>query len=94
MSERRNPFARFSEAAQAAAYPALLIVSVACLAMVVGAIMLLAVMQAAWALALALLSVIAAVGILAEAFDAVFYDTEEPGAGAAVSPRALPEAPA
>jgi len=49
-------------------------------------------MQAAWALALALLSVIAAVAILAEAFDAAFYDAEEPGAGTAVSPRALPEA--
>jgi hypothetical protein len=89
---RRNPFLSFHRAAEAAAYPALLIVSMACLAMIVGAVMLLAVMQTAWAFALALLSLIAAIGIVARAFDAAVYDVEEPAAGRAVSPRPLPHA--
>jgi hypothetical protein len=51
--------------------------------------MLLVVMHAAWAFALALLRGIAGIGILAGAFDAAFYDTEERATGRAVSPRAL-----
>src|SRR5687768_2016242 len=67
---RRNPFLDFHRAAEAAGYPALLIVSMVSLALVVTPVMLLGLTRAGWVLALALLSLIAAVAILAGAVDA------------------------
>ena len=74
----RNPFLEFHRAAEAAGYPALLIVSMVCLALVVVPVALLGLIEAAWVLALALLSVIVAVAILAGAIDAALSDADEP----------------
>lgn len=78
---RGNPFLNFHRSAEAAGYPALLIVSAACLALVVAPIALLALTQATWVLAFALLSLPAAVAILAGEIDAAFSDYGEPAAG-------------
>jgi hypothetical protein len=77
---RGNPLIDFHRAAEAAGYPALLIVSLVCLGLVVVPIALLALTQAMWALALALLMLIAAVAILAVEIDAVISDYGEPAA--------------
>ena len=87
----RNPFLEFHRAAEAAGYPALLIVSMVCLALVVVPVALLGLIEAAWVLALALLSVIVAVAILAGAIDAALSDADEsararPSAEAASTP--------
>jgi hypothetical protein len=74
---RTNPFIRFNRAAEAAGYPALLVVTVVCLALVVAGVALLALIQAAWALAMALLSLVIAVTILAAAMMAAFSDSGE-----------------
>jgi hypothetical protein len=76
-----NPFLNFHRSAEAAGYPALLIVSAVCLALVVVPIALLALTQATWVLAFALLSLVAAVAILAGEIDAAFSDYGEPAAG-------------
>ena len=78
---RGNPFLNFHRAAEAAGYPALLIVSVVCLALVVVPVALLGLTEAGWVLALALLSLVAAVAILAAAIDAAMSDYGEPAAG-------------
>ncbi len=78
---RGNPFLNFHRSAEAAGYPALLIVSAVCLALVVLPIALLALTHAGWVLAFALLSLLAAVAILAGAIDAAFSDYGEPAAG-------------
>ena len=52
---RRNPFLDFQLTAERAGFPALLIVSAVCLALVVVPVALLALTQAPWVLALALL---------------------------------------
>jgi hypothetical protein len=75
---RRNPFLDFHRAAEAAGYPALLIVSMVSLALVVMPVMLLGLTRAGWVLALALLSLIAAVAILAGAVDAALTAVDEP----------------
>jgi hypothetical protein len=74
----RKGFLRFHRAAEAAGYPALLVVTVVALAIIVSAIALLAIMKAAWALALALISLVAAIALMAGAIDAMFSDVEEP----------------
>ena len=74
----RNPFLDFHRAAEAAGYPALLIVSMVCLALVVVPVALLGLTGAGWVLALALLSLVAAVAILAAAVDAAMSDADEP----------------
>lgn len=74
----RNPFLDFHRAAEAAGYPALLIVSVLCLGLVVVPVALLGLTEAGWVLALALLSLVAAVAILAAAIDAAMSDADEP----------------
>jgi hypothetical protein len=77
---RGNPLIDFHRAAEAAGYPALLIVSLVSLGLVVAPIGLLALTQAVWALALALLMLIAAVAILAIEIDAAMSDYGEPPA--------------
>ena len=70
----RNPFLVFHGAAEAAGYPALLLVTMVSLTIMVVSIALLAVTQAAWALALALLSLIVAIALLAGEIDAALRD--------------------
>src|SRR5918998_912027 len=84
---RGNPFLNFHRAAEAAGFPALLIVSVVCLGLVVAAVALLALIPAAWVLALALLSIVVALVVLAGAMDASFSEGNEPPAER-TSPRA------
>ena len=71
-------FLRFHRAAEAAGYPALLIVSMVALAMMVAAIALLAAVQAAWAFVTAILVLIGSLSILARAVEAAFSDGGEP----------------
>jgi hypothetical protein len=91
---RPNPFIRFSRVAEAAGYPALLVETVFALAIVVAAITLLAMMDAAWAFAMAILSLVVAVAIMSAAVMAALSDDEEPAArlGAAGSTSTKPEA--
>jgi hypothetical protein len=78
---RDNPFLNFHRRAEAAGYPALLVVSVVCLSLVVVPVALLGLTRADWVLALALLSLIGAIGVLAGAVDAAMSDYGEPDAG-------------
>jgi hypothetical protein len=77
---RGNPFLNFHRRSEAAGYPALLIVSVVCLALVVTPILLLGLTDAGWVLALALLNLIVAIGILAGAVLAALSDVDESAA--------------
>jgi len=77
---RGNPFLNFHRAAEAAGYPALLIVSAVCLGLVVAAVALLALVPAGWVLALALASMVVALVVLAGAMDASFSEGNEPPA--------------
>ena len=77
---RGNPFLKFHRTAEAAGYPALLIVSVVCLALVVTPILLLGLTDAGWVLALALLNLIVAIGVLAGAVLAALSDVDESAA--------------
>jgi hypothetical protein len=88
---RGNPFLYFQRAAEARGYPALLIVSVLCLALVVAPVALLGLTRAVWVLALALLSVIVALAILAGAMDAAFSDRDGPGPRRAAMGAAAPD---
>lgn len=81
LAMRGNPLRNFHRAAEAAGYPALLIVSALCLGLVVAPVALLGLTEAGWGLALALLSLIAAVAILAGAINAALSDYDEPPAG-------------
>jgi hypothetical protein len=74
----KNPLLRFHHAAESAGYPALLIASVVCLGLVVAPVGLLALTRSAWVLALALLSLIGAVALLAGVIAASFADYDEP----------------
>jgi hypothetical protein len=76
-SMRGNPFLNFHRAAEAAGYPALLIVSALCLGLVVVSVALLSLTQAVWTLVLALLSMTAAVAVLLGAMAAAFSDYGE-----------------
>jgi hypothetical protein len=78
---RGNPFLNFHRTAEAAGYPALLIVSVVCLALVVTPVLLLGLTDAGWVLALALLNLIVAIGVLAGEVLAALSDYDEPAAG-------------
>jgi Na+/alanine symporter len=62
---RGNPFLNFHRTAEARGYPALLIVSVVCLALVVTPVLLLSLTDAGWVLALALLNLVVAIAVLA-----------------------------
>jgi hypothetical protein len=74
---RRNPFLDFQLRAERAGYPALLFVSLLCLALVVLPVALLALTQAVWVLVLALVNLSGAIAILAAAIDASFADRGE-----------------
>jgi hypothetical protein len=80
LAMRGNPLLNFHRTAEAAGYPALLIVSAFCLGLVVAPVVLLGLTEAGWVLALALLSLIAAVAILGGAIDAAMSDYDEPAA--------------
>ena len=85
---RRNPFLEFQLTAERAGYPALLIVSLLCLALVVVPVALLALTQAVWVLVLAILSLGGAIAILAAGFGAALADH---GEADLEPPRAAPE---
>ena len=87
---RGNPLIDFHRAAEAAGYPALLIVSLVCLGLVVAPVALLALTQATWTLALALLTLIAAIVILASEIDAAMSDYGESAAGRTGASTAAP----
>jgi hypothetical protein len=75
---RRDPFLDFQLTAERAGYPALLIVSLLCLALVVVPVALLALTEAVWVLMVALLSMFGAVAILSAGIAAAFADRGEP----------------
>jgi len=75
---RSNPFLDFHRTAEAAGYPAMLIVSMVALAVVVLPVMLLALTRGVWALVLAVLSIFAALSLLAGAFEAAVADADDP----------------
>jgi hypothetical protein len=76
---RRHPFLDFHRTAEAAGYPALLIVSLFALGLVVTPVLLLALTRAGWTLVLALLGIVAALALLAGEVWAAFADADEPG---------------
>jgi hypothetical protein len=73
-----DPFLDFHRTAESAGYPAMLIVSVFALGLVVAPVALLALTKAVWVLVIALLSIFAALGLLAGAFGAALADGDEP----------------
>ena len=75
---RSDPFLDFHRTAEAAGYPAMLVVSMVALAVVVLPVMLLALTGGVWALVLAVLSIFAALGLLAGAFAAAVADADDP----------------
>ena len=75
---RPSHFFRFHRAAEAAGYPAMLIVSAWALAVVVALVGLLALTRAGWTLALAVLSIPAALALVAGSINAAFADGEYP----------------
>jgi uncharacterized protein (DUF983 family) len=75
---RSDPFLDFHRTAEAAGYPAMLVVSMVALAVVVLPLMLLALTRGVWALVLAVLSIFAALGLLAGAFEAAVADADDP----------------
>jgi|SRR5215211_2513685 len=77
LTMRSDPFLDFQMTAERAGYPALLIVSSVCLALVVVPVALLALTQAAWVLAVALLSLFGALAILMAGIWAAFADRGE-----------------
>jgi hypothetical protein len=87
---RRSPYLNFHRAAEAAGYPALLIISSLGLGLVVASVAVLGVTLAGWALALALPSLIVALAVLAGAIDAASSDVDE-SAGARAGGAAAPE---
>jgi hypothetical protein len=74
---RRDPFLDFQRTAERAGYPALLLVSLLCLALVVVPVVLLALTQSMWVLVLALLGLSGAIAILSAAIGASFADGGE-----------------
>jgi hypothetical protein len=86
---RRNPFLDFQVTAERAGYPALLFVSLLCLALVLVPVALLALTRAVWVLGLAMVSLSAAIAILAGGIAASLADRGEAAPGG----RARPEGP-
>jgi hypothetical protein len=77
-SMQSDPFLDFHRTAEAGGYPAMLVVSVFALALVVAPVALLALTQAVWVLVLAVLSIFAALCLLAGAFGAALADADDP----------------
>jgi hypothetical protein len=89
---RGNPILNSLRTAEAAGYPALLIVSALCLGLVVGPVALLGLTDAGWVLGLALLYLIVAVVVLSVAVGAALSEGDEPDAeGQAPASRASDE---
>jgi fatty acid desaturase len=87
----RNPFTHFQRAAEAGGYPALLLVTMASLAIMVNAVVLLALMQSGWAFAVSMLSLIAALALLWGGIDAAFSESDGAGDGKAIRAPAAAE---
>ena len=89
---RGNPILNSLRTAEAAGYPALLIVSAVCLGLVVGPVALLGLTDAGWVLGLALLYLIVAIVVLSVAVGAALSEGDEPDAeGQAPGSRASDE---
>jgi hypothetical protein len=89
---RGNPILNSLRTAEAAGYPALLIVSAVCLGLVVGPVTLLGLTDAGWVLVLAVLYLIVAIVVLSVAVGAALSDGDEPDAeGQAPGSRASDE---
>jgi hypothetical protein len=73
----RRPFLDFQVRAERAGYPALLLVSLLCLAIVVVPFLLLALIEATWILVVTLLSLALAVAILGAGIAAALADRGE-----------------
>ena len=69
-----TPFLHFPQTAERAGYPALLIASLVALAVMVASISLLAIADSGWALALAIVALLASVGLLAGALYGALAD--------------------
>ena len=69
---------RFNRTAEAAGYPALLVETLFAMVIMVAAIALLAMMEAAWAFAWVMLSLVVAIAIISAAMMAALSDDEEP----------------
>jgi hypothetical protein len=74
---RSDPFLDLHRTAEAAGYPAMLIMSMVALAVVVLPVILLALTRGVWALVIAVLSIFAALGLLAGAFEAAVADADD-----------------
>jgi hypothetical protein len=74
---RSHPFLDIHQTAERAGYPALLIASMVALGLVVAPVALLALTRATWALVIAVLSIFAAIALLAGEVDAVLADAAE-----------------
>jgi hypothetical protein len=77
---RGNPILNSLRTAEAAGYPALLVVAALCLGLVVGPVTLLGLTHAVWVLVLALLYLIVAIVVLSVAVGAALSEGEEPDA--------------
>jgi hypothetical protein len=77
---RGNPILNSLRTAEAAGYPALLVVAAVCLGLVVGPVALLGLTDAGWVLGLALLYLIVAIVVLSVAVGAALSDGDEPDA--------------
>ena len=75
-----DPFLDFHRTAEAAGYPAMFVVAMVALAVVVLPVMVLALTRGVWALVLAVMSIFAALGLLAGAFQAALADADDPPA--------------
>jgi hypothetical protein len=75
---RGNPTLNSLRTAEAAGYPALLIVSAVCLGLVVAPVALLGLTDAGWVLGLALLYLVIAIVVLSVAVSAALSDGDEP----------------
>ena len=84
---RSHPFLDIHQTAERAGYPALLIASMVALGLVVAPVALLALTRATWVLVIAVLSIFAAVALLAGEVDAALADAAE-GQGT-TSPRRI-----
>jgi hypothetical protein len=76
---RRDPFLDFHRRAEAAGYPAMLLVSLFALGLVVTPVLLLALTRAVWTLIVAVFGIFAALALLAGEVQAAFADADEPG---------------
>jgi hypothetical protein len=77
---RGNPILNSLRTAEAAGYPALLIVTAVCLGLVVGPVALLGLTDAGWVLGLALLYLIVAIVVLSVAVGVALSEGDEPDA--------------